>query len=72
MNVQAKFKCTFVQKNEGGSELVQLVPVVSGSEENKTWSKYTPTGSLSMMVTAEGAVGQFEPGKEYFLTLVPA
>lgn len=72
MKVRAKFRCNTVQQFEGGQEKVDFMPVTTGSEENKTWSKYTPSGSLSMTITAEGAVGQFKPGKEYYLDIVPA
>lgn len=73
MTIKAKFKCTSVTKIEGGSEVVSMSPVTSGSgSDNKSWSKYTPSGSLSMSITAEGAVGIFEPGKEYFLDFTPA
>lgn len=70
--IRAKFKCTSVTKHEGGSETVRMQPVTSGSDENKSWSKYTPCGVLEMTITAEGAVGKFQPGAEYYLDLVAA
>lgn len=72
LKICAKFRCTSVKKIEGGQEVVEMSPVTSGSDDNKTWSKYTPCGSLSMTITAEGAVGHFEPGRQYFLDFTPA
>jgi hypothetical protein len=76
MKVRAKFRCTRVGTVHCGGEQFQeevsLSPVSSGSEENKEWSKYTPSGSITMNITAEGAVGVFKPGKEYFVEFTPA
>ncbi len=35
---------------------------------NEGWSKHTPSGALSMTVTNEAAVAQFEQGEYYLLT----
>ena len=72
MVIKAKFKCTSITKFEGGNESVSLTPVYGGSDENKTWSEFTPSGKLEMMITAKGAVGQFVPGEEYYLDITPA
>jgi hypothetical protein len=37
-------------------------------EGNGDWSKYTPTGELSMTITNPGAIEQFEVGGVYSLT----
>jgi hypothetical protein len=37
-------------------------------EGNEDWSKYTPSGELSMTVTNPAAIEQFEPGAVYRLT----
>ncbi len=72
MKIRAKFRCNTVTKTVDGGEQVYFAPVTSGSDDNKTWSRYTPSGQLAMTITAEGAVGQFEQGKEYFLDFTPA
>lgn len=74
MNIRAKFRCNSVTTQEGGQEIVTLSPVYGTSENpaNKEWSKYTPSGSISMTITAEGAVKTFTPGKEYFVLFTPA
>lgn len=70
--VRAKFRCTSVTKHENAAETVCMSPVTSGSDENKEWSKYTPSGELKMTITAEGAVGVFQPGKSYRIDITEA
>ena len=72
MKIRAKFKCLSVTSYDTGSEEVHLQPVTSGSDENKTWSKYTPSGSLKMVISADGAVGCIKAGREYYLDIVDA
>ncbi len=78
MQVRAKFVCNGVQKHEStvpgeGQEQVSMIPVSTGSEENKSFAKWTPAGGLSLCIN-EGtqAYGFFEPGKEYYVTLEAA
>lgn len=75
--VTAKFQCESVQKvysglNDDGSRnvngVVKLRAVSGTDEDNKQWSKWTPTGELSMVITTE-AWTQFEPGQEYMLDI---
>ena len=54
-----------------GQETISFQPAVYG-EENKTWSKFTPSGSLSMTVTNPDVFGKFVPGKEYLLNFSEA
>lgn len=72
MQVRAKFRCDTVTKHANGSETVKMYPVYSETGENKTWSEFTPSGSLEMLITTKGAVGVFEPGKEYLLDIALA
>ncbi|QYR20811.1 hypothetical protein KZ483_24130 [Paenibacillus sp. sptzw28] len=65
--VRAKFKCW---SNHGG--VVTLHPVTDGSEENKTFWKYTPGGQITLTITNPDAVNQFEPGKEYYVDFTSA
>lgn len=71
--VRAKFICdgiTDYPENENKS--VSFHAVTTGSEENKSFSKYTPFGSLQMSVSYETeAVNAFEEGKEYYLDFTP-
>lgn len=75
--VRAKFYCTGVarQRSDGGqndSDTVSFSAVTATENpENKTWSKYTPSGSLTMTITNPACFDTFEVGKEYFIDLVP-
>ncbi|WP_312750577.1 hypothetical protein [Epilithonimonas hominis] len=70
--VKAKFKCESVTNFETAKE-VNLSPVLQGSDENKSFSKYTPSGRLSMRIDNETEAGEyFKPGEEYYLTLEKA
>ena len=72
MNVRCKFKCIKVEVN--GTETdpnysAQLEAVTDGSEENKSFFRWTPAGSLRLSVCRES---QFVEGKEYFLDISEA
>jgi hypothetical protein len=68
--VRAKFRVHSVTHHEGESRTVAL-GAVSG-DENKTWSKWTPSGSLSINITNPEAFDQFKPGDIFFLDFTPA
>jgi hypothetical protein len=69
----AKFK--LVAKTDYGigkpgevtSSQVVFTPVASGSEENKTFWKYTPSGKLEMQIDNPLAVAGLRLGAEYYL-----
>lgn len=69
MSVKAKFICVgVVDKPEFQAKTVNFLAATEG-EENKSFSKYTPAGQLSMQISYETpAVEFFEVGKQYFLT----
>jgi len=69
--LKAKFVCNTIEKQEGyeGPGKVSLTPVVEGSEENKTFSKYTPAGLLELWIDNPSAEGFFEEGGEYLLDI---
>jgi hypothetical protein len=68
--MRAKFVCSKVDKSEG-QETVYASPVVSGSEENKSFSKYTPSGSLSITITNPDAFGFISQGAEFYVDFTP-
>lgn len=77
MSVKAKFICNNINKSKFskqdiGSTRVTLVPVTSGSDENKEFWQYTPCGSLEMTIKNEAAEKYFELGEEYYLTFEKA
>lgn len=60
--VRAKFKVSNKQDNK-----VELQVVIDGSEENKQFWKYTPSGQISIHIDNETAREKFEVGKEYYV-----
>ena len=69
--IRAKMKVDEVVKRPV-SETIKLGAVTSDSEENKSFSKYTPSASLEINITNEAAFGFFEAGKEYYLDFTSA
>jgi len=53
-----------------GSESVTLYPVTSGSEENKQWSKATPSGKLELQITNPDAYGKLVSAREFYVDFV--
>jgi len=68
--IRAKFNVSSITEfgNDGGRK-VTLLPVIGNSEENKEWSKYTPSGSIELHITNPDA--KFEFG-EYYVDFVKA
>ena len=65
--VRAKFTCLNTEDQRENGTAVSLGAVTYGSEENESFSKYTPSGQLTMQIS-EGvpASGFFKQGKEYY------
>lgn len=71
--VKAKFRCDSIAQDTTGNKLTVFNAVQSGSEENKSFAKYTPSGSLTMSISPETeAYDAFEMNKEYYLTIEEA
>ena len=71
MKTVTKFYCAGVQDTpEYESQIVDFNAVTTGSEENKSFAKYTPTGSLSLTISKETtAYNSFVPHKEYYIVI---
>lgn len=54
------------------SDTVTLYPVINGSEENKSFFQYTPSGKIELGIVNAEAAKQFEVGKEYYIDFTPA
>lgn len=77
--VRAKFRCTRKAQVRSASgygspgpvdqEEVTLSAVMG--DENKKWSRYTPSGHLEMTITNPVALARFEVGKDYYLDFTP-
>ena len=63
-----KMKCETVTYNTNGGE-IKLTPVVSGSEENDKFFKWTPYGQLFAGIVNTSVLGNFIPGQEYTVTI---
>lgn len=82
MGIRCKFVCSEVARTQAGgvnddgtpatAERVKLHAVYDSKESNKAWSRWTPSGNFEVLITNPAAHGQFEPGKEYYLDVVPA
>lgn len=67
-NVIAKFVCTSNEPKDGEQHEVKFSAVMNGSEENKSFSRWTPCANLEMWISDETPAGKFfEVGKEYYL-----
>jgi len=73
--ILAKCKCFEVQTTKADgvvtSETINLIPVVPDCPGNKEWSKWIPSGNLSLTITNPAAFGKFVEGKEYFVDFTP-
>lgn len=73
MKVRAKFKCDSNEPKEGDQHQVKLSAVMGGSEENKSFSRWTPVANVEMWISDETPAGNlFEQGKEYYLDFTAA
>lgn len=70
MNVIAKFKCTSIEDKEGDQKLMKAQAVYNdGGNENKSFSRWTPSGDLSLWISNETeAMKFFVPGEEFYMT----
>jgi len=68
MEILAKFVCRESHPMEGEQHEVIFSAVMDGSDENKSFSRWTPVADLKMIISNETpAATFFEPGKEYYL-----
>jgi hypothetical protein len=78
MSVRTKFYVVSLTKQkmwngeDGVGIVINLSPPMSGSDENKEFYKYSPSGSIELGTVNEGAAAQFEIGKEYYIDFTPA
>lgn len=68
--IRAKFNVSSITEyGNGGGKKVTLQPVIGGSDENKEWSQYTPSGSIELHITNPDAVFEFG---EYYIDFTKA
>lgn len=67
-----KFRCVSVTHAEGDAFTVELAPVTSGSPENVSFYKWTPSGTIKFSTINASAAAQFKVGEAYYIDLSPA
>lgn len=69
-SVRAKFFVDHVDKHEEGGT-VYLNPVYDGSDENKEFFRYTPSGQIVIGTINPDAVAVFEANKFFYVDFTP-
>jgi len=78
MSVRAKFRCESIvtspniQPPDENLKVIKLRAVTSGSPENDSFFKLTPSGEISLATVNAEASAQFTEGAEYFVDFTPA
>jgi hypothetical protein len=66
--VRAKMVCVATEPNINEQTTVNFQAVTSGSEENKSFSRWTPSANIMMVISNETPAAQvFKQGKEYYV-----
>jgi hypothetical protein len=53
-------------------EKVKLSAVYGNTEENKNWSKWTPSASFEIYISNPGAIGKLSQGHEFYVDFTSA
>jgi hypothetical protein len=72
--MRTKFQLWEVTRNAGFDGVNLIFRAINyGCEENKSFSRYTPSGEIKLCVTNPSIANTFEVGQEYFIDfqLVP-
>jgi len=72
MSVRCKFKLESIKRTASNGASIEMTPVASGSEENKQFFKWTPSGRIEFATVNEAAIEKLEIGKEYYIDITPA
>lgn len=77
MTVRAKFKVQAIERTQSYNsdkeiQTIKMLPVTSGSEENKTFYAFTPSGEIKLGTINVDAANKFELGKEYYVDFTVA
>lgn len=72
MSIRAKFKVNSIKLQSGDAYSVELFPVTSGSEENQSFYKWTPSGRIELLTINADAAAQFEVDGEYYVEFTKA
>lgn len=70
--IRCKFTVSSVTTYQGGNRKVTLAPQYDQSiEEDRRFSKYTPSGSLEMLVDNPNVIDALQLGKTFYIDLTP-
>lgn len=71
MKIRCKVTCNsrFPFKDDG--YYLAFTPVTTGSEENKSFFKYTPGGQFQLNLTQAETAEKFVVGNEYYVDFTP-
>jgi hypothetical protein len=72
MNITALFCCESVDGQTGDDPVETVKFRAAIAEENKSFSKWTPSGDLSLTVTNPDVIGKFVIGELYRIDISPA
>lgn len=70
---RCKFRCTTVDPQGGDTQKVVLEAQYDQAmtQEDESFSKYTPSGRMEFHVQNPNLNGFFEPGKAYYIDVSP-
>lgn len=74
MSLIAKFVVNSLKLQIGtdgkpAAEEISMNAVYGKSGVNEKWSKWTPSGNLTMTISNEAAFGNLRPGRNYFIRI---
>jgi hypothetical protein len=76
--MRAKVRVTAISQPYENAEQLNMAPVVSnetfgqnGESENNTYSRWTPSGSISLTVTNPNLHGKFKVDDELYVDFTP-
>lgn len=75
--MRAKMYVNKIEQLMHGTEIIHMTPVVAksypndGTDENNTFAKWTPSGSLQLNITNTELIGTFKTGTEFYIDFTP-
>ena len=72
MIIRAKMKVESLELHGDGGGSVRMTPVTSGSPENESFFKWTPSGKLELGTVNKAVMDQLELGAEMYIDISPA
>ena len=64
---------THLKKADGSTEQerVKLLAVIGNTDENKDWSKWTPSANFDISINNPNAFGKLSTGHEFYVDFIP-